>query len=101
SLVFRGAVFKVMRVGVLTLVVVAAAWGGLEAMPDHGGQIMVALRARLGQMVHLEDYRQGTAGERLVFWTMLLRDVKRNPFWGHGLDAYQKYSEEKTRTTEN
>jgi O-antigen ligase len=70
-------------------------------MPNRGGQITAAFLTRAGQMTHLAEYSEGTAGERLDLWTLLLKDVRKNPFVGHGVDAYQKYYPDKTYTTEN
>jgi len=101
SLLARAAILKVVRAAVIAVLVIAAGWGGLQLMPNHGGQTTAAFVARLSQMKNAGDYTSGTAGERLELWTLLLKDVRRNPFWGNGLDAYQRYYPEKTNTTEN
>jgi len=50
-----------------------------------------AFVGRTLQLFQPEAYATGTVGGRLQLWSGMWNDVVRNPFWGHGQDAYLKY----------
>lgn len=96
-----GQIATVIRCLFFGAAIMVLGWMGLRAMPDRGAQTSAAFLARVQQLYHIDQYSEGTAGQRRELWGHLIDDIRANPFWGNGMDAYERYYPVGITTTEN
>lgn len=86
----RGGVVRLVKLASLGLLFAAVGLSALLATAP-GRQAWSAFAGRAVQIVDADAYVTGTAAGRAAIWLGMAREIARNPFVGHGQDAYLRY----------